>query len=206
MTVVNRAGSTVFTSSAYYGVHNPARIYNPDGSVVAQRDVNGDGTVDDWIPTLEFCLASVNAGNALCKSIDWSAFPADVAKTEWWRLPQSPFDGTIRWIHPKGSDMSNGGGRAEMCTDYTGKETMADPTTEGTEGPRCPEGQIFQRVAVTDNLWGYASTWTAAKLTDPGGHGVGGSSVNARNKKTKTSGFQHEWVRFFRAPGVHAPN
>lgn len=206
MTVVTRTGQTVFTSSAYYGVHNPVRLYNPDGSVVPQRDMNGDGKVDDWIPTLEFCLAAANVGQAICKGIDQTGFPPNVAKTDWWKLPQSPFDGTIRWIHPKGTDVSNGGGRSELCTDYTGKETTADATPEGTPGPRCPEGQIFQRVAKTNNLWGYGSTWTAAKLKDPGGHGVGGSSVNARNGKTKTSGFQHEWVRFFGAEGVHAPN
>src|SRR5690606_12694877 len=54
-TVRSRGGSQVFLSSAYYIVLNPIRVYN-DGSFVPRRDVDGDGVVDHWIPTLEVCL------------------------------------------------------------------------------------------------------------------------------------------------------
>ena len=64
MTVTTRGGQELFLSSAYYGVLNPIRVYN-DGSLVPRRDVDGDGQVDLWIPTLEACQALVAAGAKL---------------------------------------------------------------------------------------------------------------------------------------------
>ena len=66
----------------------------------------------------------------------------------------------------------------------------------------CPEGQLLQYVASTQNLWGYGAAWGSRSEE---GH-VAGSMVNARMGGTQATGYSHEWVFFFDAPGIHAPN
>ena len=205
MTVTTRAGQAIFTSSAYYVVRNPARVYNPlpsAGGFIPRRDVNGDGTVDLWIPTLEVCLAfrAMGEDRAPCRGLP--TFPASVPQTEWWTLPESPFDGTIRIIHPKGTPLWNGTSRGYFCTDYTGQETGNDPTMDARGFESCPEGEMLQYVAPTVNLWDGFTTWGPRNAT---GH-VTSSTINARNGGTQAPGYGHEWVRFFDDPSVHAPN
>ncbi|RZJ12534.1 MAG: hypothetical protein EOP39_03360 [Rubrivivax sp.] len=194
--VVTRTGATIFTSSAYYSVLNPARLYN-DGTMVAKRDVDGDGVVDNWIPTLEVCLAF--PGYPTCQNV--GTFPTHVASTEWWKLSPSPFNGTIRAIHPKGTDLYAASTQTRFCTDYRGNEQSNEPTLSAGVWA-CPSGQILQYVAATRNLWGYGATWGPNSSRG----GIVGSRINARNSGATGSGLTHEWVRFFNAPGVHAPN
>lgn len=199
MNVITRAGDTIFTSSAYYVVRNPIRLYN-DGSVVPRRDVDGDGAVDNWIPTLEFCLA-LGRDYAQC-NIDPSIFPSSVPSTQWWRLPQSPYTGTIRVIHPKTIEMSNRGAKSIFCTDHLGHETGDDANPDAAGMMRCPSGQLLQRVANTVNHWNDQR----AQWGDKRARGnLTGSMINARSD-TQSAGYGHEWVRFFDAPGIHAPN
>jgi hypothetical protein len=197
-------GSQIFQSSAYYVVRNPARLYNPDGSLVAKRDVDGDGKVDDWIPTLEVCLSEGAKGLAACQGLP--AFPGG-DPTSWWRLPQSPFNGTFRVIHPKSLLLENASGQEHFCTDYLGKsQGVASLNGEGVPG--CPAGQILQTVAATRNHWiSGRAAWGPQKLKLQD-KGITGSTVNSKKvgEQVIGSGYGHEWVRFFQAEGVHAPN
>jgi hypothetical protein len=196
-TIVTREGSTIFTSSAYYGVRNPARVYN-DGSFVPQRDMNGDGSLDNWIPTLEVCLT--HPAMTICEGLP--EFPVNIPETEWWKHPLSPFNGTTRIIHPKGTDLYNMSDRTDFCTDYKGLELESDPTYSGEGVASCPPGQVLQHVASTRNLWGYHAAWGPDSITG----GITGSRVNARENGSVGSGYGHEWVRFFAEPGIHVPN
>jgi len=199
MLVTTRDGADIFHSSAYYGIRNPSRIYN-EGTLVPQRDMNGDGTVDNWIPTLEACLAiPQNDRFGQCRNLP--TFPSNVPVTSWWKLPESPFNGTMRYIHPKGTSLYNGTGRSDFCTDAFGQETADDPNPNTNVYPKCPEGQIYQRVAPTWNLWFGAASWGPNAIRGA----ITGSAINALGPTTG-SGIGHEWVRFFNAPGVHAPN
>ncbi len=197
-TIYNREGSRIFLSSAYYVVRDPIRVYNPEGGPIPRRDVDGDREVDAWIPTLEMCFAHPEV--RICENLP--EFPTDVPQTEWWRLPQSPFRGVVRVIHPKRIDVANRSDRSWFCTDYRGVETSADPTFTDRGVPMCPEGQLPQYVANTQNLWWGDATWGPAG----GRGGIDGSDVNARNGGTVGAGYGHEWVRFFDADGIHAPN
>ena len=199
MNVITRTGDTIFTSSAYYIVRNPIRLYN-DGSLVPRRDVNGDGVVDNWIPTLEFCLA-LGRNYGQC-DIDPSIFPSNVPADQWWKLPQSPYNGTIRIIHPKTIDMSNKDTKSVFCTDHMGRETMDNATPDANGMMRCPTGQLLQRVAATANHWNTTrAEWGAKRARG----NLTGSMINARSA-TQGAGYGHEWVRFFDAPGIHSPN
>ena len=196
--VTDREGRTIFTSSAYYVVRNPIRLFN-DGSLVPRRDVDGDGTLDSWIPTIEACLA-IPPSDRFGQCRDLPTFPPSVPMTEWWRQPESPFNGTIRVIHPKRIDLFNPSDRSIFCTDHLGQETADDPTVDTTGAAHCPAGQLLQRVAATQNLWFGAASWASGARGS-----INGSMVNARSA-TQGAGYGHEWVRFFNAPGVHAPN
>lgn len=205
MTVTTREGQPIFLSSAYYIVRNPARLFNPlpeNGGFVPRRDVNGDGTIDLWIPTLEVCLALRAAGEVRAACDGLPTFPSDVPQTEWWRLPESPFNGTIRVVHPKGSPLYNNSDRTHFCTDYTGQETAHDPTLDARGFETCPDGEILQYLANTNNLWEGHASWGDAHTR---GH-ITSSTVNARSGRTIAPGYGHEWVRFFNAPSIHAPN
>lgn len=198
--LVDRDGHEIFVASGYYIVANPARLYN-DGSLVPKRDVNGDGAVDDYLPTLEVCLLASRTGREGCKGLE--AFPSSVPQTEWWQLPQSFYNGTIRMLHPKGIMQWNATDREFFCTDYKGVEGANDPMLDAHGNPFCPEGQLLQRAAKTINQWGGYASWGPSKLV---GHIVG-SSVNAHDNKTVGAGYGHEWVRFYNTdPGIHAPN
>lgn len=200
MLLVDRDGHTMFTSSAYYVVRNPIRLFN-DGSLVAQRDVDGDGSVDNWIPTLEACLG-FDEGERFGQCATLPEFPDSVPRTEWWRLPISPFRGTVRVIHPKTVFVGNRTERTEFCTDHLGQETSDDPAPDEGGFPTCPDGQIYQRLAATQNLWNEDSAaWGPDSIRDH----ISGSTVNMRGP-TQGAGYGHEWVRFFDAPGIHAPN
>ena len=197
-TIEDRTGSRLFLSSAYYVVRNPARLYNPEGGLIPRRDMNGDGAVDAWIPTLDFCL--LNTDQNACK--DLPEFPADLDQTDWWKHPLSPFNGTVRVIHPKRIGMYNKSDRVHFCTDYRGVESDVDPTLDEAGTPRCPEGTIYQYIAATENMWFGRTKW------GPDRHegGISGSDINSHENGTIGSGYGHEWVRFFQAEGVHAPN
>jgi hypothetical protein len=197
MTVVDRHGGLLFLSSAYYVVRNPIRLYN-DGSFIPKRDVDGDGQVDDWIPTLDFCLA-LGRNYGQCSNLP--AFPADVPQTEWWKLPQSPFNGTIRAIHPKGISTWNGSQKEFFCTDFKGQESSVDPTPSANGELSCPAGQLLQRVAPTINRWSSNAAWGQERARGD----IAGTMINSRGPGL-ASGYGHEWVRFFQAPGIHAPN
>lgn len=197
--VVTRGQQRIFLSSAYYSVLNPARLYN-DGSMIPQRDVDGDGKVDNWIPTLEACLA--NPDKTACKNLP--TFPSDVPRDKWWKHPLSPFNGTVRAVHPKGIRVHTESGKAWFCTDYTGQETSADPTVS-TNGTRtCPSGQLLQYIAPTRNLWVIKenTSWGPNRAVGV----IQGSGVNARDNGTRGSGQTHEWVRFYPDASIHAPN
>jgi hypothetical protein len=199
--VVDRDGNEIFLASGYYVVANPVRLYANDLALVPKRDVDGDGNVDDYLPTLDVCLAKPDV--APCKGLA-ALFPTNVPKTEWWRLPQNPYNGTIRILHPKGVTLRNGHPREVFCTDYRGVETKSDPVIDADGLATCPDGQLLQRVARTVNWWGDGhATWGPSHLV---GH-PGGSSVNSHANKTIGSGFLHEWVRFYDSDKtIHAPN
>ena len=204
MTVTTRDGGTPFLASAYYLVLNPARVYN-DGSYVPRRDMTGDGTVDPWIPTLEVCQQVADDGRTWggCTQANLADVPAEVPATERWRRPESPFTGSVRAIHPKGTPLWNFSDRDAFCTDHLGQETAANPTTQANGTRTCPEGQLLQRVASTVNLWSVAGAAGWGPERHEGG--VTGSIVNSRGPGL-LSGSNHEWVRFFDEDGVHAPN
>jgi hypothetical protein len=198
-----RDGRDIFVSSAYYVVRNPPRVYNPlpsAGGYLPRRDWDGDGIEDEWVPTLEVCFDPRTRGMPVCAGLPESL--ASLSREERWLHVDSPFDGTIRLIHPKGTMLANETGREHFCTSYTGFETDDDPMPDGRGWYTCPEGQLLQYVASTQNLWGYGAAWGASPEE---GH-VGGSMVNARAGGTIAPGYSHEWVFFFDAPGVHAPN
>ncbi len=196
MHVFNREGQRIFLASPYYVVRDPIRVYN-DGSMVPRRDVDGDGMIDNWIPTLEACIASEMTFG---QCSDLPAFPSSVPMTEWWRLPESPFRGVVRVVHPKGITVANRSARTLFCTDHLGMETADDPTmTAGI--PSCPEGQLLQRVAATQNMWFGRASWGPAGARG----GISATMVNSRSD-VLPSGYGHEWVRFADATDVHAPN
>ncbi|MEM9874184.1 MAG: hypothetical protein AAF928_04770 [Myxococcota bacterium] len=197
MIMTDTSGETMYLSSAYYVVRDPVRMYN-DGTLVPRRDVDGDGTVDDYIPSLEVCLA-LDRSDGLCANLP--SFPSDVAPTEWWKLETSPFKGAVRVIHPKRTDQNNATDQDAFCTDHLG-QVVAPPIVDEFGFRTCAEGQIFQRLGTTRNLWSAHAAWGPEAVRGD----LAATMVNARDGETKAPGYGHEWVRFFDAPGLHAPN
>ena len=86
-----RDGQTLYVSSAYYTVRNPMRVYN-DGSVLPQRDVDGDGNDDLTLRSnqgLWFFLKSTGSGFGVQYAGRWAA-------AGWSGIAQGDFNGDGR--------------------------------------------------------------------------------------------------------------
>ena len=117
------------------------------------------------------------------------------------RTPTAPTPGPSASSIPSVPIFSNHTGRDVLCTDALGQETEDDATLDDLGFLSCPDDQILQRVATTRNLWFGRASWGQDEIRGD----LSGSAVNARGPNTP-AGYGHEWVRFFDAPGIHAPN
>jgi len=121
----------------YYAIKNPARMLIAD---VASSKYLLRRTVD-------LCYAG-GVGSARVQGGFCSILPPTKPGADYWKSPQSAFNGSIRAINFKGIELRNANGAELSCTNPFG----FDPGPLNDSG-QCGSGKILQKASLKDNYW-----------------------------------------------------
>ena len=77
-----------------------------------------------------------------------SILPETKESDDFWKSPESAFNGTIRAVNFKGLELRNKGGSENFCTNPFGYD--ASPLNSSG---RCSVGHIAQKASLKDNYW-----------------------------------------------------
>jgi len=139
MKTVDAPNGNYITFAPYYTIKNPARTLGvPDNTLV--RTV---GLCYNKINT-SFYVRKSGAGGAadFCSIVD-EVLNEDPS-INYWKSPNSPFNGTVRGVNFKGIGIRNEGGSSTFCTDAFGRNATNLP---------CSSSQIKQKAATINNYW-----------------------------------------------------
>lgn len=121
----------------YYTIKNPARMLVADSSshkYLLKR-------------TVDLCYAG-GVGSARVQGEFCSILPATKQSVDFWKSPESAFNGTIRAMNFKGLELRNEGGAENFCTNPFGYD--ASPLNGSG---RCGVGHIAQQASLKTNYW-----------------------------------------------------